>query len=404
MSETEKNTTPAAATPDETQAADVTCELSTPAAAAANGQSATAPAEAKQANTALAEAVPAAAAVPAKTAQNASSSAAADSRNAAYEVPLGFRVTAAWSWRFIIIGLAIAGVAWLLSQVTLLLVPFFIAVLLTALLQPVMRFAERMKLPRGIGVLISLAVLFSVVSLLLWIIITQFRSGFADLYEKAKHSWDQLAQWLIESPLHIDLLHIEFDPEAFMATLHDNQDKIVSGAVGVASGAANMLAGAILVLFCLIFLLLDGRQIWFWVLGFMPSRAHAAVHQAATAGWRSVVQYVRVQIFVAFVDAVGIALGALVLGLPMVLPIGVMVFLGSFIPFLGAIITGLIASLIAFIYSGPTAALVMLIIVLLVQQIEGNILQPLVMGTAVQVHPLGVVFAVSLGALIAGVP
>src|SRR5690606_20554852 len=111
-----------------------------------------------------------------------------------------------------------------------------------------------------------------------------------------------------------------------------------------------------------------------------------------------------VQILVAFVDAVGIGLGALILGVPFPIPIAILVFLGSFIPFLGAITTGLLATFIALVYNGPVNALIMLGVVVLVNQIEGHLLQPLVMGNAVRVHPLGVVLAVSSGALLAGIP
>jgi predicted PurR-regulated permease PerM len=151
-------------------------------------------------------------------------------------------------------------------------------------------------------------------------------------------------------------------------------------------------------------MLIDGRRIWFWVLGFLPARAHAPVDAAGRAGWISVGQYVRVQIFVAFVDAVGIGAGAALLGVPLAIPIAVLVFLGSFIPFLGAITTGALAAFIALVYNGPVNALIMLGVVILVNQIEGHVLQPLVMGSAVKVHPLGVVLAVSTGALLAGVP
>src|SRR5690606_30261568 len=160
----------------------------------------------------------------------------------------------------------------------------------------------------------------------------------------------------------------------------------------------------LLTIFSLIFLLIDGKRIWFWVLGFLPARAHAPVEAAGRAGWVSVGQYVRVQIFVAFVDAVGIGVGAALLGVPLPIPIAILVFLGSFIPFLGAIATGLLATFIALVYNGPVNALVMLGVVILVNQIEGHVLQPLVMGNAVRVHPLGVVLAVSTGALLAGIP
>src|SRR5690606_4207781 len=160
----------------------------------------------------------------------------------------------------------------------------------------------------------------------------------------------------------------------------------------------------LLTIFSLIFLLIDGKRIWFWVLGFLPARAHAPVEAAGRAGWVSVGQYVRVQIFVAFVDALGIGIGAALLGVPLPIPIAILVFLGSFIPFLGAITTGLLATFIALVYNGPVNALVMLGVVILINQIEGHVLQPLVMGSAVRVHPLGVVLAVSTGALLAGIP
>ena len=165
-----------------------------------------------------------------------------------------------------------------------------------------------------------------------------------------------------------------------------------------------MVAGALLTIFSLIFLLIDGPRIWRWILRLVPSRARAAFDGAGRAGWVSVGHYVRIQIFVAFVDAVGIGVGAAILQVPLAIPIAVLVFLGAFVPFLGTIAAGSIATFIALIYNGPVNALIMLAIVILVNQIEGHILQPLVMGNAVRVHPLAVVLAVSSGALVAGIP
>ncbi|MBU3995312.1 MAG: AI-2E family transporter, partial [Actinobacteria bacterium] len=187
-------------------------------------------------------------------------------------------------------------------------------------------------------------------------------------------------------------------------TIETHQDEIWSGALAVTTTAGQLVTGSLLALFSLIFLLIDGKRIWFWVLGFLPRSAHAPVHSAGLAGWISVGQYVRVQIFVAFVDAVGIGLGALILGVPLPIPIAILVFLGSFIPFLGAITTGLLAAFIALLYNRPVNALLLHGVVILVNQIEGHVLQPLVMGNAVRVHPLGVVLAVSAGALLAGIP
>jgi predicted PurR-regulated permease PerM len=140
------------------------------------------------------------------------------------------------------------------------------------------------------------------------------------------------------------------------------------------------------------------------VLRLLPRSARSAVEGAAQAGWLTLTNFSKVQIFVAFVDGVGIGLIAWALGLPLALPIGVAVFLASFVPFVGAVVTGALAVIIALIYNGPFIALLMLGGVLLVQQVEGNVLQPLIMGPAVRVHPLAVVLAVASGGLLAGIP
>jgi len=136
----------------------------------------------------------------------------------------------------------------------------------------------------------------------------------------------------------------------------------------------------------------------------MPRRSRAAINGAGEAGWSTLRNFVRVQILVATIDAIGIATGAFLLGVPLAIPIGILVFLGSFVPFVGAIVTGALAVFVALVFNGWVIALLMLGVVLLVQQIEGHVLQPLIMGTAVKVHPLGVVVAVATGSLLAGIP
>jgi len=135
-----------------------------------------------------------------------------------------------------------------------------------------------------------------------------------------------------------------------------------------------------------------------------PRRARPAIDGAGKAGWTTLSSFVRVQIVVAFIDAVGIGLGAVFLQVPLAIPIAVLVFLGSFVPVLGAVVTGALAVFIALVYNGVWPAVWMLLIVLIVQQVEGHILQPLIIGSAVKVHPLAVVLAVGSGAILAGIP
>jgi predicted PurR-regulated permease PerM len=165
-----------------------------------------------------------------------------------------------------------------------------------------------------------------------------------------------------------------------------------------------VLTGVLLTLFSLIFILIDGKGIWNWIVHIFPRKARAAVDGAGRAGWVTLTSFVKVQVLVATIDAIGIGLGAFILGLPLVIPITVLVFLGSFIPIVGAVLTGALAVFIALIFKGWVFALIMLLIVLGVQQLEGHVLQPFIMGTAVKVHPLAVVLVVAAGSLLAGIP
>ncbi|MHA3723401.1 AI-2E family transporter [Leucobacter sp. HY1910] len=320
------------------------------------------------------------------------------------ELPLGVRVAAAWSWRLMLIGLACAGFFWLIVQVRIIVIPIFVAILLTALLAPVVHWFERHGVPRGVGILVALASFAASVWVLVWLIVTQMRNGFDDLAARSTEVWKETLKTVEGNSFGFSAEQVDGFMAQFMKTVEGHQSEIWNGALGVATSAGQFIAGILLTLFSLIFMLIDGKRIWYWVLGFLPAKAHAPVDAAGSAGWVSVGQYVRVQIFVAFVDAVGIGVGAALLGVPLPIPIAILVFLGSFIPFLGAISTGLLATFVALIYNGPVNALIMLGVVILVNQIEGHVLQPLVMGSAVRVHPLGVVLAVSTGALLAGIP
>lgn len=323
--------------------------------------------------------------------------------NAAVELPLGVRVAAAWSWRLMLIGIAVAALVWLITQVAIIVIPVVIALLLSALLYPIVHFFERRKWSRGLGVLSAMVALLVAVTALVWLIVSQLRSGFGDVARKSARAWQDILAWG-ESAFGLSAENVNSFFEQIMRTVNDHQGQIWSGAWSVTISAGQIVAGSLLTLFSLIFLLIDGKRIWYWVLGFFPQRAHAAGDAAGRNGWVSVGQYVRVQVLVAFIDAVGIGLGAVLLGVPLPIPIAILVFLGSFIPFLGAVSTGALAVFIALVYNGPLNALIMLGVVILVNQIEGHVLQPLVMGSAVKVHPLGVVLAVSAGALLAGVP
>ncbi|MDQ1574099.1 MAG: putative heme transporter, partial [Actinomycetota bacterium] len=152
-----------------------------------------------------------------------------------------------------------------------------------------------------------------------------------------------------------------------------------------------------------LFIVLDGVRIWAWIVRLFPRRARVTVDGAGQAGWLTLTAFVRVQVIVAAVDAVGIGIGAFALQLPLAIPIAILVFLGSFIPVVGVVLTGAIAVFVALVYEGPLQAIIMLAVVVVVHLSESHGLQPFVMGTAVKVHPLAVVLAVAAGSFVAGI-
>lgn len=318
-------------------------------------------------------------------------------------VPQGMRIAGAYAWRLLALAGVIAIVIFLVMQLSLLVIPLFVGVLLAALLGPFVGWMRRRRVPNGLAATIGLLTLLGVIAGLVWLVVSQIRSGLGDLQERSMERFDELLEWA-STTFGLSQADIRESIDDLFAQFDLTDDWFVNGALTIGSTTAEILTGAVLALFALLFFLLDGRRIWLFVVGLFPRTAREAVDGAASAGWRTVTEFAKVQIFVAFVDAVGIGLGAVILQLPLALPIAVAVFLGSFVPIVGAIVTGSLAVIVALIYYGPVTALIMLGIVLLVQQIEGNVLQPLVMGTAIKLHPLAVVIAVAAGGFLAGIP
>lgn len=327
----------------------------------------------------------------------------AEPRDAAESVPYPMRVAAAWSWRLLLVGGVLAVVVFLIIQLRFVVVPVLVAVLLSALLVPFAEFLQRHRWPKWLAVTVAMLTTLAAVAGLLTLGISQIVRGSGDLARQSVIAWEEFREWLLEGPLHITTAQFDAWVEEIGAALQDNSSVLVSGALSVGSSLGHFLAGLLLVLFATLFILIDGRFIWNWIVGIFPRRARAAIDGSGRAGWATLQNFVKVQILVATIDAIGIGLGALLLGVPLAIPIAILVFLGSFIPIVGAVITGALAVFVALVYNGWGIALAMLGVVLLVQQVEGHVLQPLIMGTAVKVHPLGVVIAVTTGSLLAGI-
>ncbi|WP_127793967.1 AI-2E family transporter [Agromyces sp. LHK192] len=324
--------------------------------------------------------------------------------DAAESVPYGMRLAAAWSWRLLLVGGVAAVVIFLIIQLRYIVIPLLVAVLLSALLVPLSQLLQRIRWPKWLAVTVSMLTALVVVGGLLTLGISQIVRGSDELADQSVVAWNDLRTWLVDGPLHLTETQIDDWLAQALQTIQSESSVIWSGALSVGSTVGHFLVGMLLALFATIFILIDGRGIWKWIVGIFPKRARAAVDGAGLSGWSTLQNFAKVQILVATIDAIGIGAGAALLGVPLAAPIAILVFLGSFIPIVGAVATGALAVFVALVYNGWVIALVMLGVVLLVQQVEGHILQPLIMGTAVKVHPLGVVVAVATGSLLAGIP
>ncbi|TLP76872.1 AI-2E family transporter [Nesterenkonia sphaerica] len=322
------------------------------------------------------------------------------------DIPWGVRIAAEWSWRIIIILIAAGVTIWLLSHVMLLLIPLLIAGLLASLLRPLHNTFRRLKFPRILASMTSILVLMGGVFGILYLVGSEIVSGFAEMAGQVETGIFELIDWAdqIARNFGIEISTEQFNQglEEAMNWIEENSDAIMSGAAGVGSVAGNIIIGTVLVLFTLIFFLADGRRLWDFMVVFVPAKHRPAIHGAGRRGWTAVGTYMRVQVFVAFVDALGIYIGALILDVPLALPIAVLVFFGGFVPVVGAVVTGAVAVLLAWVAHDFMTALLMLGVVLLVQQIESNVLQPIIMGKAVKLHPLAVVLAVTAGTTLLG--
>lgn len=297
----------------------------------------------------------------------------------------------------------------LFVQLRLIAIPFMIAILLAALLVPFSQWLQhRHRWPKWAAVGVSEVGILVIIAGLIYLIVSFIIRGYPALQKQTVARYAELKGFLAGS-FGLTDKDITGYVDQLVTSFQKDSSGLLNGALSVGSTAGHVLAGVLIVLFSTLFLLIDGRGIWHWIVRLFPLRARAAIVGAGEAGWITLTTFVKVQIFVAFVDAVGIGLGAFILGLftggfPLVIPIAIAVFLGSFIPVVGAVFTGVIAVFVALVYLGPVPALIMLGVVILVQQLEGHVLQPFVMGNAVKVHPLAVVLAVATGGLIGGIP
>ncbi|HTF11271.1 MAG TPA: AI-2E family transporter [Asanoa sp.] len=318
-------------------------------------------------------------------------------------VPRGVRLAGAWAWRVVLLVAAAYLLLRVFGLLRVVLIPVVVAILLAALLQPVAAGLRRRGVNKSLAAALVLIGGLIVVVGGLSLIVQTFISQFDSLSAQVSEGIDEIQKWLAQSPLHISQNQISDALEQTQRQFMANRGGLTTGALNTATTIGEVVTGVLLALFTLFFYLRDGEQIWTFLCRLLPRAARVPVARAGHYSWHTLVSYVRATVLVALVDAAGIGIGLAILRIPLALPLAALVFLGAFVPVVGATITGAVAVLVALVTHGPISALIVLGIVIGVQQLEGHVLQPLIMGRAVALHPLAVILAIASGIVVGGI-
>ncbi|MET8683754.1 AI-2E family transporter [Streptomyces sp. NPDC004732] len=318
-------------------------------------------------------------------------------------VPWGMRVAAEAGWRLLVL----AGTLWVLmkviSAVQLVVLAFVAALLITAMLQPTVSRLKKLGLPRGLATAVTAILGFVIMGLVGWFVVWQVMDNVDELSRQVQDGIEDLRKWLLNSPFHVTEDQINDIAKSLRDAVGANTEELTSAGLEGVTVIVEAMTGILLAMFSTLFLLYDGKRIWQWTLKLVPAEARPGIAGAGPRAWRTLTAYVRGTVIVALIDAIFIGLGIYFLGVPMAVPLAVFIFLFAFIPLVGAVVSGALAVVVALVTQGVFTAVMALAVVLAVQQIEGHILQPFILGRAVRVHPLAVVLSVAAGGLVAGI-
>jgi len=324
-------------------------------------------------------------------------------RGSDQRVPAWLDTTVQYTWRALVLLVGAAVLIVALTRLYLVSLPIIIALILSTLCVPPARRLERAGWPRlaaaGVVVVGGVGSFFGVISLMTPAFVSQIQ----DLGPTVAEGFDQLLLWLEEGPIGYDREQLD--------QLLDTTVETVSGAAGSIASQLGTLAVAVvegftalaLALVLLFFFVKDGEQLVSWFLKMTPAAHRDDVRAAGQRGWVALSGFVRGTSLVALIDAIGIGVGLLILDVPLVLPLSVLVFFGGFVPVIGAVVTGFLAVLVALADQGIQAAVIMTLVVLAVQQVESNLLQPTIMKRAVSLHPVVILAVLTAGAVLIGI-
>ncbi len=315
------------------------------------------------------------------------------------------RVAAAWTWRLLAVGLGLYALVRIFSQVWLVVFSFILALFLTAVLHPLeRRLRSVIRRPRSLPALLALLIGVAVLGSIGWFVTWQISAHATELGNQLTAVVNHANHWLRTGPLHLKSSDLNKVTSKITDTIKQHPGTLISGAIATVRAVSEFLAAVFLILLSTFYLLRDGHLVWRWAISLFPRAAHERIDRAGTAGWHSFGGYMRGQLFIALIHGVTITILLLALRVPLAAALGVLIFLGSFIPVLGLLVTGALPVAVAALEHGLISGIIVAVAIIVLVQIEGHLLQPLIMSRTVNVHPLAIVLGVIAGTTLGGIP
>lgn len=322
-----------------------------------------------------------------------------------YRVPDLLVGAASWSWRLLVVAAVFFGLFLFMEKLWLVVLPLFTALLLSALLFPAVRLLRnRGHIPRSLATWLVLLLAFAVLGGIGLFISNRASEEYPQLVTQVNKITAEVRRFLINGPLHLRATSVDNVGKAITDFLGHHSSTVASGVVTAGRTAADIATFAVLTFFITFFLLYDGHNIWNWLVGLFPRDSRRRVQEAGARVWTTLTGYIGGTFFVAAFHGVVMGVTLSIIGVPLVAPLAVLVFIGSFIPIIGVVIFGGLAVVVTMITVGPIAGLIVLIVLVVSNQIEGHLLQPLVVGRYVHLHPLAIAITLTGAALLAGLP
>lgn len=322
----------------------------------------------------------------------------------AAQVPRWLQRAAGWSWRLLLVGLVVYLAFRVASVLRLVVLPCVAALLLTALLHPLLSRFRRLGLPALAATWCTLLIAVAILAGAGTLAVTRTTADYPHLVNELRHTVTQLQASLAGPPFHVRHAGIQGLSNRALKYLQQHQSLVAGTVVSGGKIFLEILAGLVLMLFVTFFLLKDGPRIWAWLVGFLGRDSRQRVDLAGTAAWQALVYYVRGTITVAAIHAVVIGFSLWVLGVPLLVPLVILVFLAAFVPLIGILVAGALAVAVTLGTQGWIAAVVLVVIFILENQLESHLLQPLVVGRMVKLHPLAIILVLAVGGIVAGIP